>query len=201
MRPQRETHKLISGPGVYICGECVGDALAIIREDEAPFVTELNGTAVLDFLRGRLEGRALDSLTIGELVCRYEEVRCEVIARSHPQPVVSLATTAASKREPNAEERALASFLSKQYQVPAIDLEGFGIAPEVAALIPEEVQRRHALVPVNRAGDSLIIAMADPSNIHAIDDVKFLTGYSIEVVVASESAIRRKIDKHFPRPH
>ncbi|MDO8621811.1 MAG: type II secretion system protein GspE, partial [bacterium] len=62
-------------------------------------------------------------------------------------------------------------------------------------------QRKHALVPVNRVGGSLIIAMADPSNIHAIDDVKFITNLHVEVVVASEAAIRRKIDKHFPRPH
>ncbi|MDP3771343.1 MAG: ClpX C4-type zinc finger protein, partial [bacterium] len=99
------------------------------------------------------------------------------------------------------QERELTAFLSKQYGIPTMDLDSFEVAPEVTALIPEDVQRKHSLVPVNRVGGSLIIAMADPSNIHAIDDVKFVTSHHVEVVVASEAAIRRKIDKHFPRPH
>ena len=98
-------------------------------------------------------------------------------------------------------ERELNGFLLKEYGVPAIDLDSFDIDPEIVTLIPEEAQRKHALVPVNRVGGSLIIAMADPSNIHAIDDVKFLTSCNVEVVVASEAEIRRKIDQHFPRTH
>ncbi|MBI4434879.1 hypothetical protein HY635_03655 [Candidatus Uhrbacteria bacterium] len=199
-KPQPETRKLIAGPTAYICDECVYDALAIIRKDEAPFVAELDGTIVLTFLQQHLEGRPLDSVTIGELVRRYEEVRAAVIERSRPQPVVPLATTAAPRPVPTIEERELTAFLSRQYGVPAIDLDGFEVSSEVSALIHEGVQRRHCLVPVNLVRDTLIIAMANPSSITAIDDVKFHTGYSVEVVVASEAAIRRKIDKHFPRP-
>src|SRR6185436_9456840 len=64
-------------------------------------------------------------------------------------------------------------------------------------LIPKEVSEKHQVVPVNRAGASLIVAMSDPSNIFAIDDVKFLTGYNIEVVVAAEAAIQTAINKYY----
>ena len=63
--------------------------------------------------------------------------------------------------------------------------------------MPRDVVDKHLVIPVNRAGASLIVAMSDPSNIFAIDDIKFLTGYNIEVVVAAEGAIRAAIDKYY----
>jgi type IV pilus assembly protein PilB len=95
------------------------------------------------------------------------------------------------------EESELTQFLSKQYGVPAINLGEFDIDAEVIQLIPRDVAEKHQLVPVNRAGASLIVAMADPSNIYAIDDIKFLTGYNIEVVVAAEAAIHDAIEKYY----
>ena len=95
------------------------------------------------------------------------------------------------------EESELTAFLSKQYGVPAIDLNDFEIDPEVIRLVPRDVVEKHLIIPVNRAGASLIVAMSDPSNIFAIDDIKFLTGYNIEVVVAAEGAIRAAIDKYY----
>lgn len=95
------------------------------------------------------------------------------------------------------EESELTQFLSKQYGVPAINLSEFEIDPEVIQLIPRDVAEKHQLIPVNRAGASLIVAMSDPSNIFAIDDVKFLTGYNIEVVVAAEAAIQTAIEKYY----
>ncbi len=91
----------------------------------------------------------------------------------------------------------LTSFLSKQYGVPAISLKDFEIDEEVVKLVPKQTAEKHQVVPVNRAGSSLIIAMSDPSNIFAIDDIKFSTGYNVEVVVASEQAIREAIDKYY----
>ncbi|MDY0063270.1 MAG: type IV-A pilus assembly ATPase PilB [Myxococcota bacterium] len=93
----------------------------------------------------------------------------------------------------------LASFLSQQYGVPAIELEEFEIDEDVISLIPKDVAEKHMVVPINRAGNSLIVAMSDPSNIFAIDDLKFLTGYNIEVVVASEDAIRKAIERYYER--
>src|SRR5262249_34403829 len=93
------------------------------------------------------------------------------------------------------DESTLAGAVSERYGVPAIDLDDFQIDPEVIALIPEDVATKHTIVPVNRAGSHLTHATADPSNIFAIDDVKFLTGYNVEVVAAAEEAIRRAIER------
>ncbi len=93
------------------------------------------------------------------------------------------------------EEHDLASFLSKHYGVPSVDLSEFDVDPAVVSLIPAEVSQKYQLVPVNRAGATLIVAMADPSNIFAIDDIKFMTGFNVEVVVAAEAAIKDAIDR------
>ncbi|RME25505.1 MAG: type IV-A pilus assembly ATPase PilB [Deltaproteobacteria bacterium] len=95
------------------------------------------------------------------------------------------------------EESELTAFLSKQYGVPSINLADFEIEPEVLKQIPKEVVTRHQVVPINRTGNTLIIAMADPSNIYAIDDVKFVTKMNVEVVVASEQAIADAIEKYY----
>jgi type IV pilus assembly protein PilB len=95
------------------------------------------------------------------------------------------------------DENELTEFVAKQYGVPSINLEDFAIEPEVLALIPEEVATKHNVVPVNRAGSTLILATADPSNIFALDDIKFLTGYNIQPVVASEAAIRAAIETYY----
>ena len=97
------------------------------------------------------------------------------------------------------EENELTRFLAKQYGVPPIDLAEFDIDSEVIRLVPREVSERHQVIPVNRAGPSLVVAMADPSNIYAIDDLKFLTGYNIDPVVASDVAILEAIDKYYGR--
>jgi type IV pilus assembly protein PilB len=95
------------------------------------------------------------------------------------------------------EEQKLTDFLSKQYGVPAINLKDFDIEPEVIKLVPKEVAEKHLVIPVNRAGQALIVAMSDPSNIYAVDDLKFLTGYNIEAVVASEVAIKEAIETYY----
>jgi type IV pilus assembly protein PilB len=95
------------------------------------------------------------------------------------------------------DESELTDFVAKQYGVPSINLEEFEIDRAVIELIPEEVATKHNVVPVNRAGSTLILATADPSNIFALDDIKFLTGYNIQPVVAAEDAIRRTIDAFY----
>jgi type IV pilus assembly protein PilB len=96
-------------------------------------------------------------------------------------------------------EADLTNFLSKQYGVPSINLSEFDVDEDVINLIPKEVAQKHQCIPINRAGASLIVAMADPSNIYAIDDLKFLTGFNIEVVVASEVAIEESISRYYDR--
>jgi type IV pilus assembly protein PilB len=96
-------------------------------------------------------------------------------------------------------ENDLTNFLSKQYGVPSINLAEFEIDEDVINLIPKEVAQKHRCIPINRAGASLIVAMSDPSNIFAIDDLKFLTGFNIEVVVASEAAIDEALQRYYDR--
>jgi len=94
-------------------------------------------------------------------------------------------------------EDELSAFLSKQYGVPSVNLNEFEIDPAVAATVPADVAQKYQIVPINRAGSTLIVAMSDPSNIFAIDDLKFMTGYNVEVVVASEAAIKVCIDRYY----
>src|SRR6202789_4391540 len=91
----------------------------------------------------------------------------------------------------------ITSFLSQQYRVPTVNLEEYEIDPEILKLVQKEPCERHKVVPVSRTGNSLIVAMADPTNLNAIDDLKFLTGYNIEPVIASESAIQAAIEKYY----
>jgi type IV pilus assembly protein PilB len=86
-------------------------------------------------------------------------------------------------------EEQLVAFLSKQFGVPAINLSEYRIDQSVVKLIPLEMARKYMIMPVARVGATLTIAMTDPSNVFAIDDVKFMTGYNVEVVVSSESGI------------
>ncbi|MDD2900735.1 MAG: type IV-A pilus assembly ATPase PilB [Desulfuromonadaceae bacterium] len=94
-------------------------------------------------------------------------------------------------------EEQLTSFLSKQYGVPSVNLAEYEIDPLVIKSIPPEVVQKYQLLPVNRAGATLIIAVSDPSNLFAIEDIKFMTGYNIEMVVASERDIKAAIDKYY----
>src|SRR5271156_3167908 len=91
----------------------------------------------------------------------------------------------------------ITSFLSQQYRVPTVNLEEYEIDAEVLKLVPKEPCERHKVIPVSRTGNSLIVAMADPTNLNAIDDLKFLTGYNIEPVIASETQIHSAIEKYY----
>ncbi len=93
----------------------------------------------------------------------------------------------------------LTSFLARQYSLPSINLNDFEIDPDVLKLVTKDVAMKHMVVPINRAGATLIVAMSDPSNIFAIDELKFLTQYNIEPVVAAESAIEEAIQRYYDR--
>ncbi len=95
------------------------------------------------------------------------------------------------------QEDKLMTFLSKQYGVPYVDLSKFEINPAVIKHIPAEVAQKYRIMPINRAGSTITIAMVDPSNIFAIDDIKFMTGYNVEAVVATEGAILEAIKKYY----
>ncbi len=95
------------------------------------------------------------------------------------------------------QEDKLMTFLSKQYGVPYVDLNKFQINPAVIKHIPADVAQKYRIMPINRSGATITIAMVDPSNIFAIDDIKFMTGYNVEAVVATEGAIVEAIKKYY----
>ena len=91
--------------------------------------------------------------------------------------------------------------LSQQYGVPSINLEHFEIDDSVIRLIPSDVARKYQFIPVSKTGATLTVAMADPTNVFAMDDITFITGYRVEPVVASETALREAIDKYYGTSH
>ena len=99
------------------------------------------------------------------------------------------------------KEDDITQLLSEQYGVPSINLRHFEIDETVITLIPSEVAQKYLVLPVNRTGATLTIAMADPTNVFAMDDVRFMTGYTVEPVVASEIAIREAIEKYYGSTH
>ena len=92
----------------------------------------------------------------------------------------------------------ITALLSKQYGVPSINLTQFEIDPAVIKLIPAETAHKYQIVPLSRAGATLTIAMTDPTNVFAMDDIKFMTGYNVEPVVASETAVVEAVLRYYP---
>jgi type IV pilus assembly protein PilB len=94
-------------------------------------------------------------------------------------------------------EMAYAEFLGKMYSLPTVVLSETEISNEVTSLIPEDVATRFGVVPIERRGRVLKVAMSNPSNIFAIDDIKFITGMEVQPVVAAESEIKEAIDRYY----
>src|SRR4026208_2618795 len=96
------------------------------------------------------------------------------------------------------KDEAITALLSKQYGVPSINLTQFEIDAAVIKLIPADTAQKYQIVPLSRSGATLTIAMTDPTNVFAMDDIKFMTGYNVEPVVASESSVVEAIEKYYP---
>src|SRR5262245_7232106 len=91
----------------------------------------------------------------------------------------------------------ITSLLSRQYGVPSINLDHFEVDPAIIKNIPAETARKYQILPLSRSGATLTIAMADPTNVFAMDDIKFMTGYNVEPVVASETSLEDAIEKYY----
>ncbi len=135
---------------------------------------------------------------LGELLVREKLISLQQLRQAQDEQKSSgrnLGYTLAKLGYISDEE--ITSFLSSQYRLPAIDLDEFDVDAEVIKLVSREVCEKHKILPVSRSGSALIVAMADPTNLHAIDDIKFLTGYNVEPVVASETAIHTAIERYY----
>ncbi|QQR76103.1 MAG: type IV-A pilus assembly ATPase PilB [Holophagales bacterium] len=98
-------------------------------------------------------------------------------------------------------EKELVEFLSQHFGVPAIDLNRVEIDEGVIKIIPADVARKYTILPVTKVGAKLTIAMIDPTNVFAMDDIKFMTGYNVDPVVASETSLRTAIDRYYGSTH
>jgi type IV pilus assembly protein PilB len=91
----------------------------------------------------------------------------------------------------------ITAVLSRQYGIPSVNLELFQIDSQVLHLIPQEVAQKYSVLPLSRVGASLTLAMVDPTNVFAMDDVKFMTGLNVEPVVVAEASIQQAISKYY----
>jgi type IV pilus assembly protein PilB len=98
-------------------------------------------------------------------------------------------------------EKDLIEQLSQHFGVPSVDLKGMEIEEQVLKIIPADIARKYTILPVAKAGATVTLAMIDPTNVFAMDDVKFMTGYKVEPVVASETALRAAIEEHYGSTH
>jgi type IV pilus assembly protein PilB len=99
------------------------------------------------------------------------------------------------------QESELTELLSRHFGVPSVDLNGVEIDEGILKIIPGDIARKYTIVPVSKAGATVTLAMIDPTNVFAMDDVKFMTGYRVEPVVASEEQIRSAIDQYYGSTH
>jgi type IV pilus assembly protein PilB len=135
---------------------------------------------------------------IGELLLKEKRITAEQL-----QEALNYQRTNGGKLGANlvklgyVKDEEITALLSKQYGVPSIALNQFEIDASVIKLVPAETARKYQIVPLSRAGATLTIAMTDPTNVFAMDDVKFMTGYNVEPVVASETAVTDAIDKYY----
>jgi type IV pilus assembly protein PilB len=94
-------------------------------------------------------------------------------------------------------ENALTDFLSQQYSVPSINLNEYDIDPAVLKYVSADIAKKHLVIPISRTGASLIVAMADPSNMQVIEDIRFMTGFKVDAVVAAEVDIIEAVKKYY----
>src|SRR4051794_14611210 len=91
----------------------------------------------------------------------------------------------------------ITAVLSRQYGIPSVNLDLFNIDQAVLRLIPQEVAQKHCVLPLSRVGATLTLAMVDPTNVFAMDDVKFMTGLNVEPVVVAEASIQQAIATYY----
>ncbi|CAN5426314.1 type IV-A pilus assembly ATPase PilB [soil metagenome] len=138
--------------------------------------------------------------TVGELLVIERKVSAMQLAEARDdQKRNGGRLTSALVRLGHMNDKELAEFLGSQYNVPAVDLEHFEIDEVALAAVTREICEKHLVIPVSRAGDTLVVAFSDPSNLFVRDDLRFITKCKIEVVVAAENSIAKAIEKYYKR--
>lgn len=135
---------------------------------------------------------------IGELLVRENLIDLDQLERARQeQKQTGGRLTSALVSLGFVKDKDLSDFLGQQYQLPTVDLSNFEIEKEVIDLVPQQVCRKHNVIPIQKSGRSLVVAFSDPSNLFIKDDLSLLTRCKIEMVVASERAIQNAIEKYY----
>jgi type IV pilus assembly protein PilB len=135
---------------------------------------------------------------LGELLIKRNFITPEQLKKAHEEQKLK-----GGRLESNLvrlgfiKEDELLSFLSAQYRVPSVKISKIEINPNIVKLIPPSISKKYFIIPINRVGPKLTLAMVDPSNIVVIDEIKFMTGFNVEPVVASEAEIVDAIKKYY----
>src|SRR6187431_2107905 len=135
---------------------------------------------------------------IGELLLKEKRISAEQL-----QEALNYQRTNGGKLGANlvklgyVKDDEITALLSKQYGVPSIALGQFDVDATVVKLVPAETAQKYQIIPLSRSGATLTIAMTDPTNVFAMDDIKFMTGYNVEPVVASETAVVEAINRYY----
>src|SRR5262247_2993886 len=96
-------------------------------------------------------------------------------------------------------EEKLLSYLEREYRLPVVDPLSLDISRETYSIVPQALVMKHHLIPTSLVRSTLTLAMADPSNLMAINEVKFLTGYAVKVAVAAPTVIQQAIERYYDR--
>jgi type IV pilus assembly protein PilB len=152
-------------------------------------------------IRSRTEDQSLIGRRLGDILIAERLVSREQLAQAvaeQKRTGEKLGSTLV--RLGHITEEELVHFLSRQYRVPVVTLPERKIAPEILKLVPPSVARKHDVIPIaRRSPTSLILAMADPSNLPAVDDISFRTGLKVIPVIATPTAIRQAIEAWYQR--
>ena len=143
----------------------------------------------------RRAAQGLGSLLVAEGLLTRERLRQAVAEQQRTGETL----TAALLKLALVDEYDLTQFLCRQYGISAVALSQLDLEPAVLALVPVGVATRHEVLPLTRENNTLTLAMADPTNVSAIDDVAFITNLHVAPVVASRTAIRQAIDRNYRR--
>jgi type IV pilus assembly protein PilB len=157
----------------------------------SPFATPAKGKVEVAGSTGRM-GRLGDLLVAAGHITRAQLDQALESQRGTGEKIGAVLTRLGFLTEDQ-----LTEFLSKQYGIPSTSLSQLDIDTDVVSLVPVQIARKYEVLAIKREGDSLTLAMADPTNVFALDDVGFMTGLTVIPVVAPQSAIRKAFEQHY----
>jgi hypothetical protein len=170
----------------------IADDRALVKQR----VSDILLTNLKDAIESYVPGRGSGGAKIGELLVRnhvIDSLQLNEAVKKMRDKGGSLLTTLCTMGALQDDD--LAQFLSKYYRVPAVNLSEMDLDQEIVSLIPEELSKKYKAIPINRTGRTLVVAMVDPTNLQAIEEIEFLTNYKVEAVVATENMIKNALDK------